>query len=28
VSIVEEALVNTFDAKPIDPSGPLPWEND
>ena len=28
VNIVEEALVNTFDAKPIDPSGPLPWEND
>ena len=26
VNIVEEALVNTFDAKPIDPSGPLPWE--
>ena len=24
---VEETLVSTFDAKPIDPSGPLPWEN-
>ena len=28
VKEVEETLVNTFDAKPIDPSGPLPWEND
>jgi len=28
VKEVEETLINTFDAKPIDPSGPLPWEND
>ena len=28
VKEVEEALVSTFEAKPIDPSGPLPWEND
>ena len=28
VKEVEETLVNTFEAKPIDPSGPLPWEND
>jgi len=28
VKEVEETLVSTFEAKPIDPSGPLPWEND
>jgi hypothetical protein len=28
VKEVEETLVNTFEAKPIDPNGPLPWEND
>ena len=28
VKEVEEALVSTFEAKPIDPSGPLPWEKE
>ena len=28
VKEVEETLVSTFEAKPIDPNGPLPWEND
>ena len=28
VKEVEETLVSTFEAKPIDPSGPLPWEKE